>query len=141
MQRGTAGSPRPHLGYCGCASGSAVTAGRAGLYALRSQVLQPGRALPAARSGRNHVRRRRRAQGDVADMNTADALGDLEFTVRAKMLPLECADPAYARSEASCPGSLRASPQPAQGLCNCRGMALAVTATGIPRPTTSHRDV
>ena len=30
-------------------------------------------------------------------MNTADDLGDLEFTVRAKLLPIECSDPAYAR--------------------------------------------
>jgi len=44
-----------------------------------------------------HTNQLNYSAGDVADMNTADALGDLEFTVRAKMLPLECADPAYAR--------------------------------------------
>lgn len=35
--------------------------------------------------------------GDIADMNTADALGDLEFTVRAKLYPLECATPELKR--------------------------------------------
>ena len=31
-------------------------------------------------------------------MNTADALGDLEFTIRAKIYPLECATPALKRA-------------------------------------------
>ena len=31
-------------------------------------------------------------------MNTADALGDLEVTIRAKLYPLECATPALKRA-------------------------------------------
>jgi hypothetical protein len=31
-------------------------------------------------------------------MNTADALGDLEFTVRAKEIPVECATPKQAKA-------------------------------------------
>ena len=38
-----------------------------------------------------HTNQANYSAGDIADMNTADALGDLEFTVRAKLYPLECA--------------------------------------------------
>ena len=44
-----------------------------------------------------HTNQANYSAGDIANMNTADDLGDLEFTVRAKMLPVECADPVYAR--------------------------------------------
>jgi hypothetical protein len=43
-----------------------------------------------------HTNQANYSAGDIADMNTADDLGDLEFTVRAKLLPLECSDPAFA---------------------------------------------
>jgi len=44
-----------------------------------------------------HTNQANYSAGDIADMNTADALGDLEFTVRAKLYPLECATPELKR--------------------------------------------
>eukprot|EP00035_Acanthoeca_spectabilis_P002609 m.88609 g.88609 ORF g.88609 m.88609 type:complete len:296 (+) comp11658_c0_seq1:82-969(+) len=35
---------------------------------------------------------------DIADMNTADVLGDLEFTIRAKIIPVECSSPERAKA-------------------------------------------
>eukprot|EP00036_Acanthoecidae_sp_10tr_P007588 CAMPEP_0182924446 /NCGR_PEP_ID=MMETSP0105_2-20130417/6048_1 /TAXON_ID=81532 ORGANISM="Acanthoeca-like sp., Strain 10tr" /NCGR_SAMPLE_ID=MMETSP0105_2 /ASSEMBLY_ACC=CAM_ASM_000205 /LENGTH=288 /DNA_ID=CAMNT_0025062221 /DNA_START=39 /DNA_END=904 /DNA_ORIENTATION=- len=43
-----------------------------------------------------HTNQANYSAGDIANMNTADALGDIEFTVRAKIIPLECADPTRA---------------------------------------------
>ena len=50
-------------------------------------------AAPAAAKWINltvyHANQANYSAGDIADMNTADALGDLEFTVRSKLLPVE----------------------------------------------------
>ena len=44
-----------------------------------------------------HTNEANYSSGDIANMNTADSLGDLEFTIRAKLKPFECATPDMAK--------------------------------------------
>jgi hypothetical protein len=83
-----------------------MIAGMAILLLLRSAtvaaaaLLASSPAPPAPQQWVNltvfHANQANYSAGDIADMNTADALGDLEFTVRAKLLPIECSDPRMA---------------------------------------------
>eukprot|EP01047_Picozoa_sp_COSAG01_P099375 COSAG01_NODE_29400_length_638_cov_2.489796_1_plen_151_part_01 len=75
-----------------------MIAGMAILLLLRSAtvaaaaLLASSPAPPAPQQWVNltvfHANQANYSAGDIADMNTADALGDLEFTVRAKLLPI-----------------------------------------------------
>ena len=98
-------------------------------------ALSAAAAPPAAASHQQwlnltvyHANQANYTAGDIADMNTADALGDLEFTVRSKLLPIECSDPRMAhRASYDC-----ANPEQDAADIAITKLILSVNASFVP---------